>query len=168
MRGEDALAKGARSTSPGSPPHARGRQLAVFDDEVDARITPACAGKTMGGRAPKRGGPDHPRMRGEDSFADFLTLLTSGSPPHARGRPQPGDHRRGLGRITPACAGKTPTPILSRKTFPDHPRMRGEDLRHRGRRHRKIGSPPHARGRQLDSPGNPAKSSPSLPVFFCS
>ena len=66
MRGEDPTNCANLLRGVGSPPHARGRQ--VGDDFVDgdARITPACAGKTR--RYPLASGrsPDHPRMRGED------------------------------------------------------------------------------------------------------
>ena len=114
----------------GSPPHARGalaasrRHLSSDADhprmrgehsrvEVDGvrrcRITPACAGSTVGadGQAGALGGADHPRMRGEhttvpaarmpriygitpacagSTCADARRPLpSSGSPPHARG-----------------------------------------------------------------------------------
>ena len=51
--------------------------------------------------------PDHPRMRGEDSWRDIVTRRVVGSPPHARGR-----------LLASSAADNLPM---------DHPRMRGED-----------------------------------------
>ena len=48
MRGEDNRVTSSRYFDFGSPPHARGR-LEEFGREVATRrITPACAGKTLG------------------------------------------------------------------------------------------------------------------------
>ena len=66
MRGEDHMRAHADELVIGSPPHARGRPDLIEDLFGPARITPACAGKTLwSGRwgLPIR---DHPRMRGED------------------------------------------------------------------------------------------------------
>ena len=92
-----------------------------------ARITPACAGKTIQGGANLLSFKDHPRMRGEDLHCH--------------------DGRVAYGRITPACAGKTRRFVRCRGSRRDHPRMRGEDLRFRDRVPGPLGSPPHARGR---------------------
>ena len=58
-------------------------------------------------------------------------------------------------RITPACAGKTCRIQSEGSVWADHPRMRGEDDSFGDGRRRRLGSPPHARGRQLptDWPG---------------
>ena len=87
MRGEDAFP--GRGTMPrnGSPPHARGRHVAVRAEWKENRITPACAGKTPRQRREGYASPDHPRMRGEDAAElRFVGVRL---------------------RITPACAGKT-------------------------------------------------------------
>ena len=189
MRGEDASPWLSRRPSRGSPPHARGRQLSNLNQRVFVRITPACAGKTADFVNELRQLKDHPRMRGEDPTKKTRWTTMKGSPPHARGRHTRNTVRRGCRRITPACAGKTGRRFASTFCKRDHPRMRGEDTTRytgrgatigspphaRGRQNililttrRLNGSPPHARGRQLDSRGNPAKSSFSLPVFFCS
>ena len=52
----------------------------------NARITPACAGKTENGELHHRSPPDHPRMRGEDGRTIAACGPGPGSPPHARGR----------------------------------------------------------------------------------
>ena len=166
MRGEDELLQDVDAKCRGSPPHARGRHIdaLVLDDKV--RITPACAGKTPPARRSRIPQRDHPRMRGEDLRRRNRSPFINGSPPHARGRPSTIFRRRQTYRITPACAGKTLLATASSCCVTDHPRMRGEDRRGTDLRPRGSGSPPHARGRQLDSPGNPAKSSSSLPVFL--
>ena len=168
MRGEDTRKYADETVYDGSPPHARGR----LDPEVKAafhsRITPACAGKTLFECFLFRVIEDHPRMRGEDRPGKGVSGFGQGSPPHARGRPA-GEHPRNRAHgITPACAGKTSPKASQTSPAGDHPRMRGEDLVPGVKRAATTGSPPHARGRQLDSPGNPAKSFSSLPVFFCS
>ena len=105
------------------------------------RITPACAGKTIGRPFTRPTYMDHPRMRGEDALEKLSGDISAGSPPHARGRHLKEAKGRILTRITPACAGKTPAMTLPCPTISDHPRMRGEDQREF------VGSPPHARGR---------------------
>ena len=107
MRGEDVRGRLARCTKLGSPPHARGR-LILSTQDLDADL-------------------DHPRMRGEDSSGGEATGDDVGSPPHARGRPVRRARPTTRGRITPACAGKTPSLLERLIVFADHPRMRGED-----------------------------------------
>ena len=148
MRGEDTYITSTRSPENGSPPHARGRLLAVTHPDKQTGITPACAGKTSPRVPARRWRRDHPRMRGEDSTAGWEGCRKTGSPPHARGR-----LNRWLGGmpkdwITPACAGKTFVNWVSDCTVPDHPRMRGEDLCLMLFRMPRAGSPPHARGRR--------------------
>ena len=107
-------------------------------------------------------------MRGEDADPHVVESGIRGSPPHARGRRRVEMFALPEDGITPACAGKTMESVVVATWGRDHPRMRGEDVFRFFLGDIPVGSPPHARGRQLDSPGNPAKSSSSLPVFFCS
>ena len=111
------------------------------------RITPACAGKTWKRPSAGHSGPDHPRMRGEDIRVIDIRYPGRGSPPHARGRPEQGGEAILLRRITPACAGKTPSFPIRLVSAGDHPRMRGEDGSSGSSSIRPRGSPPHARGR---------------------
>ena len=106
----------------------RGEDEMVGVREREAlRITPACAGKTGGYGVGECSFQDHPRMRGEDRAVDHLGVCGEGSPPHARGRLDEDKITQEVRRITPACAGKTPTPTNPTQPSPDHPRMRGED-----------------------------------------
>ena len=107
MRGEDAKLHLNSLYGKGSPPHARGRHKYNKEVGEKIRITPACAGKTLGDWLDGRRQP--------------------GSPPHARGRLDFEPNIRAVPGITPACAGKTPTDTSSATETPDHPRMRGED-----------------------------------------
>ena len=87
-------------------------------------------------------------MRGEDANIQVKQALEDGSPPHARGRRQWGYNLSTTRRITPACAGKTTSRSWTARRCWDHPRMRGEDVRHQEHRRVFQGSPPHARGRR--------------------
>ena len=157
MRGEDLCLMLFRMPRAGSPPHARGRRAVEHDRRVDGGITPACAGKTFRTTAPPPAAPDHPRMRGEDEYTLLNSTMGAGSPPHARGRHPRRRTGERHGRITPACAGKTFAPGLSRLASRDHPRMRGEDWVHEHHEAPWTGSPPHARGRR--PPGQSLQSS---------
>ena len=67
MRGEDSSGGISGPWEPGSPPHARGRPTGMVHGRGEARITPACAGKTAASTSRPLRLTDHPRMRGEDS-----------------------------------------------------------------------------------------------------
>ena len=49
----------------GSPPHVRGKVRYSSPIPFDMRITPACAGKSMGESGTADAARDHPRMCGE-------------------------------------------------------------------------------------------------------
>ena len=127
MRGEDPSSPSPAAGALGSPPHARGRRGLPKNVFVAGRITPACAGKTSCVLRKKSGSPDHPRMRGEDPSGRCGHAVISGSPPHARGRPERQPVPLVVKGITPACAGKTGRGTVREPSAPDHPRMRGED-----------------------------------------
>ena len=129
MRGEDALGVVAGIVAAGSPPHARGRPRRWPRGPLCGRITPACAGKTWSRSMRVDSFTDHPRMRGEDFFAEDRVVPRVGSPPHARGRRRAGMIAAFEERITPACAGKTLSNNIFLDGGRDHPRMRGEDGR---------------------------------------
>ena len=146
MRGEHALLLGGLLHLTGSPPHARGARRRCGELAVAGRITPACAGSTGTSRATTRSRGDHPRMRGEHEMVSVTVAETGGSPPHARGAPGIAVQSTESARITPACAGSTPTRSSGRWAPSDHPRMRGEHCVGHGLGPLRLGSPPHARG----------------------
>ena len=133
-------------------PHERGAlgKPTVLLDSLG--IIPACAGSTAPPGCRTFGRGDHPRMRGEYSFAAWAASFAAGSSPHARGAPLWGSLRAGSRGIIPACAGSTCTARRCSRCRGDHPRMRGE---HRASVRSEVsaeGSSPHARG-ALDAPG---------------
>ena len=168
MRGEKQPSGQMPRSGLGSPPHARGKVKVRVDVRASAGITPACAGKSHSGRGHRGGFQDHPRMRGEKNFERVRGFSGGGSPPHARGKAGLVKAAVNIGRITPACAGKSgivfpikdngkgsPPHARGKAWFfqrhhgshQDHPRMRGEKIECPYLDLNKVGSPPHARGK---------------------
>jgi len=92
---------------------------------------------------------DHPRLRGEHAKRRNNGEVFAGSPPPARGAHIGRVGIRVGDRITPACAGSTPSPRSRGSTEPDHPRLRGEHTRTGTGTRSCTGSPPPARGAHL-------------------
>ena len=74
---------------------------------TEVRITPACAGKTERLMTIKTNDWDHPRVCGKDLDYEAVGREYRGSPPRVRERHLMPIKDKILGRITPACAGKT-------------------------------------------------------------
>jgi len=70
-------------------------------------------------------------MRGEHFTEPGQLVVDPGSPPHARGALVLDAVPATPTGITPACAGSTASATAARAGDPDHPRMRGEHVRHR-------------------------------------
>ena len=64
-RGEKVLIGNSERLKVGSPPHTRGKALYKRFDSVQARITPAHAGKSLFHCITSLYLQDHPRTRGE-------------------------------------------------------------------------------------------------------
>ena len=111
----------------GSPPHMRGKLLTPFNLSLFTRITPAHAGKTAFqsfiGSLPT----DHPRTCGENLVLSEQSSGIIGSPPHMRGKLIIPKTLPGMGRITPAHAGKTWHTDRAEALSTDHPRTCGEN-----------------------------------------
>ena len=140
----------ARS-KPGSPPHLRGKHQRLYSHPLDARITPAPAGKTCGRHNKWWCRWDHPRTCGENSVTKSLKRNFAGSPPHLRGKLTHIFQLKMAMRITPAPAGKTSLACLKISAFKDHPRTCGENSKKRVALSIASGSPPHLRGKHLTS-----------------
>ena len=93
------------------------------------RITPACAGKTIGAVMTFPPVKDHPRLRGENLTVIMSILAIQGSPPLARGKLIICQISFTITWITPACAGKTESAFHFMETYKDHPRLRGENTK---------------------------------------
>ena len=117
---------------------------------VEIRITPAYAGKRSKSMTLRSLRGDHPRVCGE-KFCFVLSLYNLlGSPPRMRGK-----GRRHLGPqllhgITPAYAGKSRLCYVLGCFCKDHPRVCGEKKVMRGAKDKRMGSPPHVRGKAQD------------------
>ena len=126
----------------------RGKVQPERDVQDAARITPACAGKSLWcaqGQAQER---DHPRVCEEKNFLLLMTSRRSGSPPRVRGKVDAlSDIIQDYG-ITPACAGKSHWESLRRSPPEDHPRVCGEKDKSRVKVIPSQGSPPRVRGKE--------------------
>ena len=131
----------------GSPPRVRERRYDLVQAATVARITPACAGKTLPPIIGIVSSRDHPRVCGKDMILTATRNATAGSPPRVRER-RPKYKRACLcAGITPACAGKTIIPAFILLHRRDHPRVCGKDFLYAFRSHSPLGSPPRVRER---------------------
>ena len=71
----------------GSSPHTRGAPVSDSGAGEDCRIIPAYAGSTSQATRASGAGKDHPRIRGEHTFAAQRPRSRAGSSPHTRGAP---------------------------------------------------------------------------------
>ena len=107
IRGEHRPGPGKFHLSGGSSPHTRGAPTYANPTGSPPRIIPAYAGSTRSGTRRLISRPDHPRIRGEHTYANMEQESILGSSPHTRGAHPaalPGDQS---GRIIPAYAGST-------------------------------------------------------------
>ena len=135
----------------GSPPHTRGKEFAVVNHEYIFGITPAHAGKSFHSHSNTKKRKDHPRTRGEKFGIVIEKFVYRGSPPHTRGKGSAHLFHQPVSGITPAHAGKSCKRIRRRNSGRDHPRTRGEKHGHQYQGTRKMGSPPHTRGKGTSS-----------------
>ena len=146
MRGEQAAWQMQPGDLVGSPPLARGTVIALMPCAIRTRITPACAGNRILRENRKRGGKDHPRLRGEQPVKSLFGAQGGGSPPLARGTVYPYGFSPTQHGITPACAGNSLSLWFFAHTTWDHPRLRGEQICGGATPSGTRGSPPLARG----------------------
>ena len=133
----------------GSPPLARGTARRYAHGVLLPGITPACAGNRVPTCAHQIGDGDHPRLRGEQHIAVFLSDCGLGSPPLARGTGLSPVGRARMGGITPACAGNSKRIVCTHTGYGDHPRLRGEQTTGKLLNQEVKGSPPLARGTEV-------------------
>ena len=111
----------------GSPPRVREKLHFFVAFACASRITPACAGKTLGGIHQSLTTRDHPRVCGKNLEYLLETLTLWGSPPRVREKPVSGFVVVSNVGITPACAGKTIRYKLPIRLSGDHPRVCGKN-----------------------------------------
>ena len=135
----------------GSPPHMRGKVKPADRALNLVGITPAHAGKSSCIRGRSRRNRDHPRTCGEKLQKSCIVHFVRGSPPHMRGKAPELRARFHLLGITPAHAGKSLYRDERRAGNQDHPRTCGEKRRAALQSATSRGSPPHMRGKALQS-----------------
>ena len=113
------------------------------------RITPAYAGKRKYDACRSAAFRDHPRVCGEKMTSITCGRPGLGSPPRMRGKAGRNRPARGVQRITPAYAGKSPSASVRSGWTWDHPRVCGEKSASSWRWISKRGSPPRMRGKVL-------------------
>ena len=147
MCGEKVAMVTTAVSTPGSPPHVRGKELRVETCFADNGITPACAGKSNLFVFRRIEPKDHPRVCGEKTFLEPKGQTRLGSPPRMRGKAGPNSAHNAASGITPAYAGKSEY----RSFFParpwDHPRVCGEKNGNYDTQACGGGSPPRMRGK---------------------
>ena len=129
-----------------SPPRVRGARPVLAAVDPTRRLTPACAGSTSR-RSPGRGATStHPRVCGEHVAGLRKVVVRTDSPPRVRGARFPLPGRELCYRLTPACAGSTPTASSRSPANATHPRVCGEHRTSRYCASLRSDSPPRVRG----------------------
>ena len=146
IRGEHQYFAAGTPARPGSSPHTRGARKKPPRDLLSGGIIPAYAGSTQTELANSTAAADHPRIRGEHYTVRDPRAPISGSSPHTRGAQAVLDETCKASRIIPAYAGSTASPVSTRVTARDHPRIRGEHLANAASITNPYGSSPHTRG----------------------
>ena len=157
MGGEKFFALLQPLSSPGSPPHGRGKVSMAFLIMFLHGITPAWAGKSRECRYGLTRGWDHPRMGGEKDVIPVGTTSRRGSPPHGRGKAVIPARQAPAARITPAWAGKSGSESGYAGAGQDHPRMGGEKFPVAFQYQSNSGSPPRGRGKGEGCPAERAE-----------
>ena len=125
----------------------RGKGVDIGRVGGDTGITPAHAGKRRNLLSRMMIFQDHPRTCGEKRFNRDQTILTTGSPPHMRGKDAFISPYGDIPGITPAHAGKRIGFSAFSGLSGDHPRTCGEKSLMRSLHTGRLGSPPHMRGK---------------------
>ena len=117
----------ALPVTPSRKPRTCGeKQLLIARHFDDARITPACAGKSGRQDVGCKRQRDHPRTCGEKYCCTLMACRNWGSPPHMRGKDVHQSESEKPHGITPAHAGKSQIQHVDPKGNGDHPRTCGE------------------------------------------
>ena len=129
MRGENSTLPVGRCTFSGPSPHAWGKRLENYEHRTIQRTIPTCVGKTCQPLHSTAPAPDHPHMRGENSWEACKGNQHPGPSPHAWGKLSFQALKNTARRTIPTCVGKTRCTRHIPIPSPDHPHMRGENVR---------------------------------------
>ena len=149
MCGEKKKPRAPGDLTIGSPPRVRGKGSSATEGNAELRITPACAGKSCKARLSTTDVWDHPRVCGEKQAKLAWEEIAKGSPPRVRGKGLIWFHNGICRGITPACAGKSRTPVYGQGLQGDHPRVCGEKVLDFFSGYTFEGSPPRVRGKDV-------------------
>ena len=148
--GADAHYAPAGEAPPGSPPRVRSRLQRQHQLQQGTGITSACAEQTATCSTAASSKGDHLRVCGADNALGAAGVVTLGSPPRVRSRPQRPDLHIGPRGITSACAEQTPAPCSHASPDWDHLRVCGADTGTLPAPGEILGSPPRVRSRHAD------------------
>ena len=127
-RGERSSIGNGLSNIAGSSPRTRGTPRAFIASTASGRFIPAHAGNAgMSGSTPG-GSSVHPRARGERTEGGGIMGKVYGSSPRTRGTPLCNMWLIGGSRFIPAHAGNATGWARRGRSWPVHPRARGERL----------------------------------------
>ena len=147
MRGENLSGEGDATPCAGTSPHAWGKHLAAVNQTIFPRNIPTCVGKTNRRRQRCRESTEHPHMRGENVSRPSRPRTAAGTSPHAWGKRVEADPYILASRNIPTCVGKTTRSMLTAIFLPEHPHMRGENLKPPALVDAVEGTSPHAWGK---------------------
>ena len=139
-----------RSFELGSSPRVRGKPCRCSVRWPVGRIIPARAGQTSTQKCTTVAWSDHPRACGANGSVSCVRSWETGSSPRVRGKPQHRVYAHGDGRIIPARAGQTSTPISRTSQTSDHPRACGANPAQVCALQVCAGSSPRVRGKPRD------------------
>ena len=145
--GEKGVWNAEQARVEGSPPRMRGKVGVPSGIFGFAGITPAYAGKRVRMIFDLYTVGDHPRICGEKFPNIHVPVCRSGSSPHMRGKDCGVADMVLPVRITPAYAGKRRREDGVTFRLEDHPRICGEKIAAQPWAKRRLGSPPHMRGK---------------------
>ena len=151
-RGENWGTQPMPTDPPGSSPLTRGKPGSFRRRRGLARLIPAHAGKTGRGCRRGRASRAHPRSRGENCAGVNSLMLSPGSSPLTRGKPDRRASWKSDPWLIPAHAGKTVGALPGVRRGRAHPRSRGENPPVRSRSTSRQGSSPLTRGKRCVAP----------------
>ena len=126
MRGEHGPGAGAGSRPVGSSPHTRGTPETVAPLPRAHRFIPAYAGNADCPEATGGYVAVHPRIREERWVIRRSVISHPGSSLHTRETPPCQRDQGCFCRFIPACAGNARARFTKARSWPVHPRIRGE------------------------------------------
>ena len=132
----------------GSSPRVRGKLDSGVHHSSPQGLIPARAGKTGAGVPAGGRSRAHPRVCGENGCSSRVAPSHIGSSPRVRGKLAQCGGDVDVGRLIPACAGKTCQVSTRRRTGRAHPRVCGENGPRSPLRARLLGSSPRVRGKR--------------------